>query len=136
MANLKNCHRQFCCRCIFSIDLKAYFRLKAGEMPSLLIIPSISSVFSSCVFLSAHFLSLLVSVVSSPGHVGWLSMFQATAPVSIPVGPELAGVGSGNGIGPGTGTGNGISVSWQSPPVIFKGVSVSEALSHGFLSLS
>lgn len=81
-------------------------------------------------FLFAHFPSLLVSVVSSPGYVGWLSMFQATAPVSIPVGPELAGIGSGNGIGPGTGTGNGISVSWQSPPVIFKGIPVSEALSH------
>lgn len=66
---------------------------------------------------------------------GLLSMFQATAPVSIPVGPELAGISSGNGIGPGTGTGNGISVSWQSPPVIFKGVPVSEALSHAFLKL-
>lgn len=61
-------------------------------------------------------------------------MFQATAPVSIPVGPELAGIGSGNGIGPGTGTGNGISVSWQSPPVIFKGIPVSEALSHNPLN--
>lgn len=136
MPIFKNCHRQLCSRCIFSIDLKAYFRLKTGEMPSLLIILSISSVISSCLFLSAHFLSLLVSVVSSSGFVGWLSMFQATAPVSIPVGPELAGIGSGNGIGPGTGTGNGISVSWQSPPVIFKGVPVSEAWSHGFLSLS
>lgn len=64
-------------------------------------------------------------------------MFQATAPVSIPVGPELAGIGSGNGIGPGTGTGNGISESWQPPPVIFKGAPVSEALSHfDFLSQS
>lgn len=62
-------------------------------------------------------------------------MFQATAPVSIPVGPELAGLGSGNGTGPGTGTGNGISVSWQSPPVIFKGVPVSEALSHDLFIL-
>ena len=63
-------------------------------------------------------------------------MFQATAPVSIPVGPELAELGSGNGTRPGTGTGtgNGISVSWQSPPVIFKGIPVSEALSHAFLS--
>lgn len=61
-------------------------------------------------------------------------MFQATAPVSIPVGPELAGLGNGNGTGPGIGTGNGISVSWQSPPVIFKGVLVSEAWSHAFLS--
>lgn len=60
-------------------------------------------------------------------------MFQATAPVSIPVGPELAGLGNGNGTGPGIGTGNGISVSWQSPPVIFKGVPVSQALSHAFL---
>lgn len=54
-------------------------------------------------------------------------MFQATAPVSIPVGPELAGLGSGNGSGPGTGPGpgNAISVSWQSPHVIFKGAPVS-----------
>lgn len=52
------------------------------------------------------------------------------------MGPELAGLGSGNGSGAGIGTENGISVSWQSPPVIFKGVSVSEALSHGFLSYS
>lgn len=55
-------------------------------------------------------------------------MFQATAPVNIPVGPEIAGLGSGNGTGPGIGTENGISVSWQSPPVIFKGVPVSETL--------
>lgn len=82
----------------------------------------------------------ILSVCTSPVSLfwlchllaGWLSMFQATAPVSIPVGPELAGIGSGNGIGPGTGTGNGISVSWQSPPYIFKGVPVSEALSHAF----
>lgn len=66
--------------------------------------------------------------------VGWLSMFQATAPVNIPVVSELAGLGNTNGTGPLTGTGNGISVSWQSPPVIFKGVSVSEALSHAFSS--
>jgi len=121
---------------MISVNLKAHFRFKAGEMPSILTVQSISTVFSSCLFLSAHFLSLFVSVVSSPGCVGWLSMFQATAPVSIPVGPELAGIGSGNGIGPGTGTGNDISVSWQSPPVIFKGIPVSEALSHGFLSQS
>lgn len=56
-------------------------------------------------------------------------MFQATAPVRIPVGPELAGLGNGNGTGPGHGTGNGISVSWQSPHVLFKGV---PALSHAF----
>lgn len=61
-------------------------------------------------------------------------MFQATAPVSIPVGPELAGLGSGNVTGPGNGTGNAISVSWQSPPVIFKGAPVSEALSHALYS--
>lgn len=55
-------------------------------------------------------------------HIRTDHAYQATAPVSIPVGPELAGIGSGNGIGPGTGTDNGISVSWQSPPVIFKGI--------------
>lgn len=46
------------------------------------------------------------------------------------MGPDLAELGSVNGTGPGTGTGNGISVSWQSPPVIFKGALVSEALSQ------
>lgn len=56
--------------------------------------------------------------------------------MSIPAGPELAGLGSSNGPGAGIETGNGISVSWQSPPVIFKGVSVSEALSHSLLSYS
>ncbi|PWA31733.1 hypothetical protein CCH79_00006712 [Gambusia affinis] len=64
------------------------------------------------------------SAPSTLCHIRTDHAYQATAPVSIPVGPELAGIGSGNGIGPGTGTGtgNGISVSWQQPsPVIFKG---------------
>ncbi|XP_015247929.1 PREDICTED: SLC2A4 regulator isoform X1 [Cyprinodon variegatus] len=61
------------------------------------------------------------SAPSALCHIRTDHAYQATAPVSIPVGPELAGIGSGNGIGPGTGTGNGISVSWQPPPVIFKG---------------
>lgn len=56
---------------------------------------------------------------SPPLWDGPPSIFQATAPVSVPVCPELAGLGSDN----------GISVSWQSPPVIFKGASVSEAFS-------
>lgn len=56
---------------------------------------------------------------SSPLFGGPSSVLQATAPVSIPVCPELAGFGGDN----------GISVSWQSPPVIFKGASVSEAFS-------
>lgn len=63
-----------------------------------------------------------LSTLSSPALRGWPpSVFQATAPVSIPVCPELAGLGSDN----------GVSVSWQSPPVIFKGASVSDALHHG-----
>ncbi|XP_028265105.1 zinc finger protein 704 isoform X1 [Parambassis ranga] len=62
------------------------------------------------------------SAPSTLCHIRTDHAYQATAPVSIPVGPELAGIGSGNGIGPGTGTGNGISGSWQSPPVIFKAV--------------
>ncbi|XP_040911117.1 SLC2A4 regulator isoform X1 [Toxotes jaculatrix] len=62
------------------------------------------------------------SAPSTLCHIRTDHAYQATAPVSIPVGPELAGLGSGNGTGPGTGTENGISVSWQSPPVIFKGV--------------
>ncbi|XP_035512619.1 SLC2A4 regulator isoform X1 [Morone saxatilis] len=62
------------------------------------------------------------SAPSTLCHIRTDHAYQATAPVSIPVGPELAGLGSGNGTGPGIGTGNGISVSWQSPPVIFKGV--------------
>ncbi|XP_026187393.1 zinc finger protein 704 isoform X2 [Mastacembelus armatus] len=61
------------------------------------------------------------SAPSTLCHIRTDHAYQATAPVSIPVGPELAGLGSGNGTGPGTGNGNGISVSWQSPPVIFKG---------------
>lgn len=65
--------------------------------------------------------SLTLSASSSPPLWGWPpSVFQATAPVSIPVCPELAGLGSDN----------GISVSWQSPPVIFKGASVSDAVHH------
>ncbi|XP_017270485.1 SLC2A4 regulator isoform X1 [Kryptolebias marmoratus] len=71
----------------------------------------------------SHTSSLLSqSAPSTLCHIRTDHAYQATAPVSIPVGPELAGISSGNGIGPGTGTGNGISVSWQSPPVIFKGV--------------
>ncbi|XP_028438930.1 LOW QUALITY PROTEIN: zinc finger protein 704 [Perca flavescens] len=62
------------------------------------------------------------SAPSTLCHIRTDHAYQATAPVSIPVGPELAGLGNGNGTGPGIGTGNGISVSWQSPPVIFKGV--------------
>ncbi|XP_008412143.1 zinc finger protein 704 isoform X2 [Poecilia reticulata] len=73
----------------------------------------------------SHTSSLLSqSAPSTLCHIRTDHAYQATAPVSIPVGPELAGIGSGNGIGPGTGTGtgNGISVSWQQPPpVIFKG---------------
>ncbi|MEQ2180041.1 hypothetical protein GOODEAATRI_031533, partial [Goodea atripinnis] len=72
----------------------------------------------------SHLPSLLSqSAPSTLCHIRTDHAYQATAPVSIPVGPELAGIGSGNGIGPGTGTGtgNGISVSWQPPPVIFKG---------------
>uniref|UniRef100_A0A8C6NXK8 SLC2A4 regulator n=4 Tax=Nothobranchius TaxID=28779 RepID=A0A8C6NXK8_NOTFU len=71
----------------------------------------------------SHTSSLLSqSAPSTLCHIRTDHAYQATAPVSIPVGPELAGISNGNGIGPGTGTGNGISVSWQSPPVIFKGV--------------
>ncbi|XP_030279068.1 SLC2A4 regulator isoform X1 [Sparus aurata] len=62
------------------------------------------------------------SAPSTLCHIRTDHAYQATAPVSIPVGPELAGLGSGRGTGPGIGTENGISVSWQSPPVIFKGV--------------
>ncbi|KAK2851532.1 hypothetical protein Q5P01_007808 [Channa striata] len=72
--------------------------------------------------LQSHAPSLLSqSAPSALCHIRTDHAYQATAPVSIPVGPELAGLGSGNGTGPGTGTGNAISVSWQSPPVIFKG---------------
>ncbi|KAF7662814.1 hypothetical protein LDENG_00225630 [Lucifuga dentata] len=62
------------------------------------------------------------SAPSALCHIRTDHAYQATAPVSIPVGPELAGLGGGKGNGSGTETGNGISVSWQSPPVIFKGV--------------
>lgn len=62
---------------------------------------------------------LCSSMLSSSSSLPLWADFQATAPVSIPVCPELAGLGSDN----------GISVSWQSPPVIFKGASVSEAFS-------
>ncbi|XP_074537381.1 zinc finger protein 704 isoform X1 [Halichoeres trimaculatus] len=61
------------------------------------------------------------SAPSTLCHIRTDHAYQATAPVSIPVGPDLAELGSVNGTGPGIGTGNGISVSWQSPPVIFKG---------------
>ncbi|KAM7404861.1 hypothetical protein PAMP_012172 [Pampus punctatissimus] len=68
-----------------------------------------------------HIPSLLSqSAPSTLCHIRTDHAYQATAPVSIPVCPELAGLGSGNVTGPGTG--NGISVSWQSPPVIFKGI--------------
>uniref|UniRef100_A0A8C5DZB6 C2H2-type domain-containing protein n=2 Tax=Gouania willdenowi TaxID=441366 RepID=A0A8C5DZB6_GOUWI len=63
------------------------------------------------------------SAPSTLCHIRTDHAYQATAPVSIPVCPELAGIANGNGIGPGTGSGNGISVSWQSPAVMFKGVS-------------
>lgn len=115
-----------------SIDMRAQFKFWRNAFPT----PYIILFF--CTLPCSIFLSAL-----SPPHppfcpllamAGWLFMFQATAPVSIPVGPELAGLGSGRGTGPGIGTENGISVSWQSPPVIFKGVPVSEALSHAFLS--
>ncbi|XP_074500181.1 zinc finger protein 704 isoform X2 [Sebastes fasciatus] len=73
--------------------------------------------------LQSHAPTLLSqSAPSTLCHIRTDHAYQATAPVSIPVGPELAGLGNGNGTGPGIGTGNGISVSWQSPPVIFKGV--------------
>ncbi|XP_042264852.1 SLC2A4 regulator isoform X1 [Thunnus maccoyii] len=75
--------------------------------------------------LQSHVPTLLSqSAPSTLCHIRTDHAYQATAPVSIPVGPELAELGSGNGTGPGTGTGtgNGISVSWQSPPVIFKGI--------------
>ncbi|XP_065817392.1 zinc finger protein 704 isoform X1 [Labrus bergylta] len=70
----------------------------------------------------SHAPSLLSqSAPSTLCHIRTDHAYQATAPVSIPVGPELADLGNGNGTGPGIGIGNGISVSWQSPPVIFKG---------------
>ncbi|XP_011600797.1 zinc finger protein 704 isoform X1 [Takifugu rubripes] len=53
------------------------------------------------------------SAPSALCHIRTDHAYQATAPVSIPVCPELAELGSDN----------GISVSWQSPPVIFKGAS-------------
>ncbi|KAL6119083.1 slc2a4rg [Pungitius sinensis] len=53
-------------------------------------------------------------------HIHTDHAYQATAPVSIPVGPGLAGLA--NGTGPGIGTRDGLSVSWQPPPLIFKGV--------------
>lgn len=87
--------------------------------------------FSVCSFSHSTFRWRLL-----PALARRLSTLQATAPVSIPVGPDLAELGSVNGTGPGTGTGNGISVSWQSPPVIFKGALVSEALSHSPLSFN
>lgn len=62
------------------------------------------------------------SAPSTLCHIRTDHAYQATAPVNIPVVPELAELGNTNGTRPLTGTGNGISVSWQSPPVIFKGV--------------
>ncbi|KAJ0036696.1 hypothetical protein NQD34_005373 [Periophthalmus magnuspinnatus] len=62
------------------------------------------------------------SAPSTLCHIRTDHAYQATAPVSIPVVPELAGLGNTNGTGPLTESSNGISVSWQSPPVIFKGV--------------
>ncbi|XP_068188312.1 zinc finger protein 704 isoform X1 [Antennarius striatus] len=62
------------------------------------------------------------SAPSTLCHIHTDHAYQATAPVSVPVGPELAGLGSGNGTGPEMGTENVISVSWQTPPVIFKGI--------------
>ncbi|XP_075957104.1 zinc finger protein 704 isoform X1 [Anarhichas minor] len=51
-------------------------------------------------------------------HIQTDHAYQATAPVSIPVGPELAGLGTGTG----PGTGNDLSASWTPPRVISKGV--------------
>ncbi|KAJ4933798.1 hypothetical protein JOQ06_006609 [Pogonophryne albipinna] len=62
------------------------------------------------------------SAPSTLCHIRTDHAYQATAPVRIPLGHELAGLGNGNGTRPGHGTGNGISVSWQSPHVLFKGV--------------
>ncbi|XP_075884618.1 zinc finger protein 704 isoform X2 [Nelusetta ayraudi] len=70
--------------------------------------------------LLSHAPSLLSqSAPSTLCHIRTDHAYQATAPVSIPAGPELAGVGSVNGAG----AESGITVSWQSPPVIFKGAS-------------
>lgn len=112
--------------------MKVFLQSQFGAMPCLLIMISfcVYSLFFPCVFRC----TLTPCFCHALAAVGWLSMFQATAPVNIPVVSELAGLGNTNGTGPLTGTGNGISVSWQSPPVIFKGVSVSEALSHAFSS--
>ncbi|XP_071233023.1 zinc finger protein 704-like isoform X1 [Salvelinus alpinus] len=56
------------------------------------------------------------SAPSTLCHIRTDHAYQATAPVSIPVCSEQA---DGN---EGIGNGDGISVSWQSPPVIFKGL--------------
>ncbi|XP_034028519.1 zinc finger protein 704 isoform X2 [Thalassophryne amazonica] len=70
--------------------------------------------------LQSHTPTLLSqSAPSTLCHIHTDHAYQATAPVSIPVGPELAGHSSN---GTGTGTVNALSVSWQSPPVIFKGI--------------
>lgn len=88
---------------IFELDIKIYFYPRC---------------FLFC-FYNTLLCSLTLSASFSPPLWDWPpSVFQATAPVSIPVCPELAGLGSDN----------GISVSWQSPPVIFKGTSVSDAV--------
>ncbi|XP_053705363.1 zinc finger protein 704 isoform X1 [Synchiropus splendidus] len=74
--------------------------------------------------LQSHAPTLLSqSAPSTLCHIRTDHAYQATAPVSINMGPELTELASGNEARPGIGTGNGISVSWQSPPVIFKGVS-------------
>ena len=61
--------------------------------------------------------SLSLSIPLSLSHLVWwccVCVLQATAPVSIPVCSELAGPASGR----------DISVSWQSPHTIFKGLPV------------
>lgn len=62
------------------------------------------------------------SAPSTLCHIRTDHAYQATAPVSVPVVPEMTGLDNTNGTGPLTGNSNAISVSWQSPPVIFKGV--------------
>lgn len=62
------------------------------------------------------------SAPSTLCHIRTDHAYQATAPVSIPVVPEMAGLGNTNGTGPLSESSSAVSMSWQSPPVIFKGV--------------